>query len=209
MSVAVIDIAGKQFTARVGTSFWVDKMALDVGDVVASRRIVLLMGEKTCLIGEPFEKEAVAYLRVQEHARGKKVLIFKKKRRHGYRRLKGFRADQTCLECVALELTPQKGLDTVCVVGAQSGALDKNLVPVAKAPEKPKKKETSEAAPKKKETSGAAPKKAASAPKKAASAQKKAPESKAAPTAEKTAAPAVKKAPVKKASAAKETPKKE
>lgn len=197
MPVAVIDIAGKQFTARVGTSFWIDKMALDVGAVVACRRIVLLMDEKGCLIGEPFEKEAVAYLRVQEHARGKKVLIFKKKRRHGYRRLKGFRADQTRVECVALEMKTEKGLDAVCAVGAQSGALDKALLPVI-------------APPAKKQAAGA-PKKVASAPKPAA--QKKPAEKPAKtvsqPAAAKKSTPA-EKPPVKKAAVAKKmTPKKE
>ena len=192
MSVAVIDIAGKQFTARVGTSFWVDKMALDVGAVVASRRIVLLMGENTCLVGEPFETEAVAYLRVQEHARDKKVLVFKKKRRHGYRRLKGFRADQTCLECISLELSPQKGLDAVCAVGAQSGALEKGLIPVIKAPEKPKAKASGGKVSSKKAPSTKTEEKPVATPKSAGAADKKT-----AQTADKTE-PAAKKAPAKK-----------
>ena len=139
MSVAVIDIAGKQFTVRVGTSFWVDRMTHAVGDVVALRRVVLFM---------------VVYLRVQEHARAKKVLIFKKKRRHGYRRFKGFRADQTCVEIVALETKINKNLEEACPVGELSSPLEASLVPVvsesARDKKKPVRPKAEKAAPKEK-----------------------------------------------------------
>ena len=154
MSVAVIDIAGKQFTVRVGTSFWVDRMTHAVGDVVALRRVVLFMGDEECRIGDPFDKDMVVYLRVQEHARAKKVLIFKKKRRHGYRRFKGFRADQTCVEIVALETKINKNLEEACPVGELSSPLEASLVPVvsesARDKKKPVRPKAEKAAPKEK-----------------------------------------------------------
>lgn len=194
MSLAVLDISGKQFSVKEGTSFWVDKMDCEVGAVLALRRVVFFLNEGGARLGEPFDKDMVAFVRVYEHARDKKVLVFKKKRRHGYRRLKGFRADQTCLEVVALQEATDS-LNKKCGVGDFSGALEADLIPVVQASKKkekpsvakkgsaatgkkakaaadpaPKKaKSVAKEEPKKKKESGAAaPKKAVSAAKKAA-----------------------------------------
>jgi len=192
--IAVIDIAGQQFSAQVGTSVWLDKMDCSVGDVVAVRRVLVLMDGQDYRIGEPFDGKATVFLRVQEHARAKKVLVFKKKRRHGYRRLKGFRADQTRLECVGIAPDAIQAIDKVCAAGDIAVSVSQDLVPVsqtkkaeksakaapakslkaapAKAESKAKapaaKKPVKEASPAK----AAAPKKKASAPK-AVSTEKK------------------------------------
>ncbi|MCY4413659.1 MAG: 50S ribosomal protein L21 [Alphaproteobacteria bacterium] len=195
MALAVIDIAGKQFSAKVGTNFWMDKMPNEVGEVLALRRTVLFVDEKECKIGEPFDESVVVFLRVHEHARDKKVLVFKKKRRHGYRRLKGFRADQTRVEIVAIDAAPAKKVYDACAVGELSGALDKALIPEMNITKSSAKEVTPKAASKAKAEPKAEAPKAKAEPKKA-----EAPKAKAEP--KKAAAPKAKAEP-KKAAASK------
>lgn len=83
---AVIRTGGKQYKVASGDVIAVEKLTGNPGDKVEISD-VLMTGSK--LGGKPVLAEVV------RHFRDAKVIIFKKKRRHNYRRKKGHRQDLT------------------------------------------------------------------------------------------------------------------
>jgi len=168
---AVVETGGKQYKVTTNDVIKVEKLAGVAGDTVQLDKVLMTQDK----IGTPLVAGTVVTAEILEQTRGKKIVVFKKKRRQGYRRTQGHRQDLTVLR--------------VLEIGAGKKAAPKKAAAKTEAPKKEDAAKT-EAAPKK-----AAPKKAAAkAPAKKAAA-KKAPAQK---------APAKKAAP-KKAAAKKET----
>jgi len=104
---AVVQLAGKQFTVTPGQKISVDRMELDVGAqlVIDDVRLIssssdgLASGEQgTVLIGTPKVAGAKVIAKVLAHNKGKKVIIYKKKRRTGYTKSQGHRQLLTHLQ---------------------------------------------------------------------------------------------------------------
>jgi large subunit ribosomal protein L21 len=93
---AVIKSGGKQFKVNVGDRLRLEKLPAALGEKVVFSEVLLVSGEKTHF-GTPFVKGAQVQGIVVQHNRDKKVIVFKKKRRQGYRRLKGHRQSFTDL----------------------------------------------------------------------------------------------------------------
>ena len=74
-----------------------DAAGPSVGEVVAYDRVLLVGSADATVIGSPYVRDAVVEVRVEEQALADKVIVFKKKRRKGYRRWKGYRARLTVL----------------------------------------------------------------------------------------------------------------
>jgi len=87
---AVIRTGGKQYTVRPGDVLRVEKLANELGSEFDLEEVLLVGGEKT-VIGEPTVANAKVTAVVTRQARAPKVIVFKKKRRQGYRRLAGHR----------------------------------------------------------------------------------------------------------------------
>jgi len=195
---AVIRTGGKQYKVAENDVILVEKLPGTAGAEVKLDDVLMIGGDKTPEVGATALAKAAVFAEVLEQTRGDKIIVFKKKRRHNYRRKKGHRQDLTALRITGISASGAKPAKKAAPKKAES----KQEAPKkaeAKKPESkteaPKKTETKKAAPKKAETKKAAPKKAESkqeAPKKAAA--KKAAPKKAAP--KKAAA---KKAPAKKA----------
>ena len=191
---AVVRTGGKQYRVAAGDKIAVEKLAGDAGDTIRLGD-VLLAGE-----GDKMEKDAtkvVVSAEIIAQAKSEKVLVFKKRRRHNYRRKNGHRQQMTLLRIVAVgDSKAEKKAAPKAETAPKAEA-----APKAAAAPKP---EAKKAAPKKadapvKDTSGekAAPKATKAAPKKAAA-------TKAADTETKAAAkPAAKQAPAKKPAAKK------
>lgn len=80
---AIFQTGGKQYRAKVGDVVKVEKVA---ADKVVEFDEVLLAGDK---VGNPVIKGAKVVADVIAQDKADKVLVFKKKRRHNYRRTKG------------------------------------------------------------------------------------------------------------------------
>jgi len=92
---AVIETGGKQYRVNKGDIIKVEKLAVDVGKKVDFDR-VLLVGEGTDVkVGSPIVDGASVSGTVVEQDRHKKIIVFKMKRRKGYRRKQGHRQDYT------------------------------------------------------------------------------------------------------------------
>jgi large subunit ribosomal protein L21 len=95
---AVVRTGGKQYRIAADQKIIVDRLPGEAGDTVTLGD-VLLMGEGSDLkaaAGQTVTAEIVA------QTKGDKVIVFKKKRRHNYRRKNGHRQDHTVLKIVAI-----------------------------------------------------------------------------------------------------------
>jgi large subunit ribosomal protein L21 len=73
----------------------VNRLDLEAGADFASDKVLLVSGDGKSLVGTPYVQGARVTGTIVEHLRGKKVLIFKHKRRKNYRRTRGHRQELT------------------------------------------------------------------------------------------------------------------
>ncbi len=90
---AVLETGSKQYHVQVGDVIKVERMAGEQGSMVNLDR-VLAAGDK---IGTPVLAGAKVVAEILEHRKSDKVIIFKKKRRHNYRRKRGHRQEISVL----------------------------------------------------------------------------------------------------------------
>jgi large subunit ribosomal protein L21 len=94
---AVISTGGKQYRVKVGDIIKIEKLN---ADKTVSFDQVLMVGDK---IGAPTVDGAKVEGEVLEQTRADKVIIFKKKRRHNYRRTRGHRQHLTIVKITAIK----------------------------------------------------------------------------------------------------------
>ncbi len=92
---AVIRSGGKQVRVTPGQRVRVEKLEGAVGDTVELDEVLLVGGEGDTNIGQPLVDGAKAVGTIMAQARGEKLIIFKMKRRKGYRRKAGHRQAYT------------------------------------------------------------------------------------------------------------------
>ena len=92
---AVFRTGGKQFRARSGERLRVPSLAVDTGATVTFDDVLLLSDGEDVKVGHPTVEGATVKAEVVGHGRGKKVIVFKRKRRKGYRRKQGHRQNYT------------------------------------------------------------------------------------------------------------------
>lgn len=161
---AIVEIAGQQFKVEEGKKIFVHRLEIEEGKKIEFDQVLLIEEEGKVTIGEPVIKDAKIQAKVLENVRGDKVIVFKKKRKKGYRIKNGHRQNFTQVEIISI-----------------NGKVTKKAV-VKK--EKPEEAPVAEAAVEKKvEKKKAATKKPAEAA--AVKAEKKAPASKTKTTKEK------------------------
>ena len=95
---AIIRTGGKQYQVAAGSLVRVEKIAGNVGDTVELKDVLAVFDGDTSKIGQPTVAGAVVTARIVEQDKAKKVLVFKKKRRKGYRVKRGHRQMFTALE---------------------------------------------------------------------------------------------------------------
>ena len=91
---AIVEIQGQQFKAEAGKFLYVHYLGEDrkQGDSVEFDRVLLCEADGNVKVGAPTVEGAKVVCEVAEPlVKGDKVLVFKKKRRKGYRRLNGHR----------------------------------------------------------------------------------------------------------------------
>jgi large subunit ribosomal protein L21 len=117
---AVVTTGGRQYRVSPGDTIDVEKLTGAVGDTVALTNVQLVGQGAEVAIGAP----AVAGVRVEAQItaqkRGKKLIIFKHRRRKGYRRKQGHRQSLTSLKIVAIyspeqsveqDVSPEQGIE--------------------------------------------------------------------------------------------------
>ena len=105
---AIINIAGKQFRVEEGDQIKVPHLSTDAGKSLAFDKVLLLNDGKKVQLGSPLLSNASISATVVEHGRGRKIRIFKKKRRKGYRRNNGHRQNYSLIKIDSISTTSKK-----------------------------------------------------------------------------------------------------
>ena len=96
--IAVVDILGQQFKVSENTKYYVPRLKEEPDSEVTFDQVLLLTDGKETKIGSPVVKGAKVTAKVLSHLKDEKVLVFKKKRRKGYRKQNGHRQQLTRIE---------------------------------------------------------------------------------------------------------------
>jgi large subunit ribosomal protein L21 len=94
---AVIKTGGKQYKVEKGDKLRVEKLAGGVGDAVTFDQ-VLMVGGEALKLGKPILAGAKVEAKIVDQGLGKKLVVFKFRRRKNYRRKNGHRQPFTALE---------------------------------------------------------------------------------------------------------------
>jgi len=99
---AVIQTGGKQYRVAEGDTLRVEKLALSAGDKLSFDPLMFASGEGDIKIGQPVVDGVKVQAEVVEQGLGKKITIFKYKRRKDYRRKMGHRQPYTAIKITAI-----------------------------------------------------------------------------------------------------------
>ena len=95
---AIIRTGGKQYQVATGEKLRVEKITGKVGDAVELADVLMIADGDDIKVGQPILNDALVNARIVEQDKAKKILVFKKKRRKGYRVKRGHRQLFTALE---------------------------------------------------------------------------------------------------------------
>lgn len=100
---AVIKTGGKQYKVAAGEKLKIESVGVEVGEQVTLDQVLMVVDGANVSIGSPTVAGAKVEATVLSHGRGKKVKIFKLRRRKHYKRQQGHRQNYT--EVVIGEIT--------------------------------------------------------------------------------------------------------
>ncbi len=95
---AIIRTGGKQYQVAPGERLRVEKLSGEVGETVELEDVLLVADGDNVKVGQPAVDGAKVTAQIVEQGKSKKVLVFKKKRRKGYKVKNGHRQQYTALE---------------------------------------------------------------------------------------------------------------
>jgi len=99
---AIVEIAGQQFKVEKDQQLFVHRLDAEEGNQVTFDRVLLTDADGKVNVGAPAVKGASVTAKVVKHLKGDKVIVFKKKRRKGYRVRNGHRQYLTQIQVEAI-----------------------------------------------------------------------------------------------------------
>lgn len=101
---ATIKTQGRQFTVQEGDILFVNRYKdTNSGDVVTIDDVLMVGEGEQTKFGSPTVEGASVLAKVLENKRGQKVVVFKKKRRKGYRRKRGHRQELSVIQIESIK----------------------------------------------------------------------------------------------------------
>lgn len=95
---AIVEIGGEQFKVSQNDKITAWRLNGEVGALVDFDKVLLLSTDAGVQVGAPYVQGAKVQVAILEHGKGDKVVVFKKRKRKGYRVLNGHRQPQTTLQ---------------------------------------------------------------------------------------------------------------
>ena len=102
---AVIEHGGKQYRVSPGDELLVERTQPDLqkGDALVFDRVMLVSRDEAVTVGQPVVDGVSVRSQVVASERGEKIIVFKKKRRKGYKKTQGHRQDYYRVRVEAIE----------------------------------------------------------------------------------------------------------
>jgi large subunit ribosomal protein L21 len=101
---AIVTIAGQQFKVEEGRKIFVHRLDAEVGQQMQFTDVLLAANNGETTLGAPNINGASISATVLDHVQGDKVIVFKKKRRKGYRVKNGHRQPFTQIQIDSIAL---------------------------------------------------------------------------------------------------------
>ena len=101
---AIVNIAGQQFKVAKDQQIFVHRLQGDEGASIEFDNVLLAENDGKFSIGAPTVKGAKVSAKILSHLKGDKVIVFKKKRRKGYKKKTGHRQQFTKIEITGISL---------------------------------------------------------------------------------------------------------
>lgn len=92
---AIVEIAGLQYKVAKENRLFVHRLEANAGDSVEFNKVLLIDNDGKITVGTPVVDGARVAAKVISHLQGDKVIVFKKKRRKGYKKMNGHRQQLT------------------------------------------------------------------------------------------------------------------
>ena len=143
---AVIKTGGKQYRVAVDDVVKLEKLAGDAGDNVQFAEVLMVGDDASVSIGNPLVEGATVTGEVVTQGRHRKIIIFKKKRRHTYRRRNGHRQHFTEVRITDILTGGKKPTKTAKPKAAEKQAPEEKAAKAEKAPKDEAPKEEAKAA---------------------------------------------------------------
>lgn len=88
---AIIETGGKQFKVQEGDVIKVEKLNAAAGETVEITKVLAVINDDKVVVGKPVVEGAKAVLKVLDHGKGDKILVFRYKPKKNYRKMQGHR----------------------------------------------------------------------------------------------------------------------
>ncbi|MCF8319737.1 MAG: 50S ribosomal protein L21 [Flavobacterium sp.] len=140
---AIVEIAGHQFKVSKDLKVYVNRLASEEGSKITFDKVLLLDDNGSITLGAPAIEGASVEAKVLQHLKGDKVIVFKKKRRKGYKKRNGHRQYLTQIVIEGISTSaPKKAAPKKAA--AEVVATEEVAVPKVKKAPKAKKEDTKE-----------------------------------------------------------------
>ncbi len=140
---AIVEIAGHQFKVSKDLKVYVNRLACEEGSKITFDKVLLLDDNGSITLGAPAIEGASVEAKVLQHLKGDKVIVFKKKRRKGYKKRNGHRQYLTQIVIEGISASaPKKAAPKKAAV--EVVATEEVAVPKVKKAPKAKKEDTKE-----------------------------------------------------------------
>jgi large subunit ribosomal protein L21 len=114
---AIVRTGAKQYRVQEGDVLCVEKLNKEKGEKFTFNEVLLVEDGKKTLIGTPFVENALVKAEIIENLKDDKVIVFKKRRREQYRRMRGHRQELTRIKIEEIALgqkrAPEKPAEAV------------------------------------------------------------------------------------------------
>jgi large subunit ribosomal protein L21 len=101
---AIIHTGGKQYKVQEGDVLRIEKLPGAEGQAVHFKRVLFYSNESDVKVGTPMIDGAQVDAEIIQNGRGKKILVFKKKRRKGFAKKQGHRQDFTEVKILKIKV---------------------------------------------------------------------------------------------------------
>lgn len=88
---AVVETGGKQYKVQEGDTLRVELLNAEAGSTVELDKVLMVNTDGDLKVGSPYVEGAKVTLKVEEHGKGKKIIVYKYKAKKNYRKKQGHR----------------------------------------------------------------------------------------------------------------------
>ena len=111
---AIVEASGKQFWLQPNRYYDLDRCHAEVNDILTIEKVLLLNDGKDLKIGKPYVKDAKVEIKVLEHRRGPKIIVYKMRPKKKTRRKNGHRQELTrvLVQSISVKSKAKKSKET-------------------------------------------------------------------------------------------------